>query len=313
MHVYGRAAQYELQTAIQGITKRHLLLNKRQILCDIQEAISLIIPQTCIGYPIDNPEAAYLPRDPHNLAIYMYVRALYHLLQEQHDRDCAPFLPTEQLPPNCEVVRTGFTAVNSRPSAPNDNCLYLLYIYLHRRQYYTKFLDEVQDISSDFFTLKEATAKIVLQRCQHITMKVIWTVDRQLHQWLADLAQISNKSDTQPPTHPPLLPPHLTHTFPLPTLSLCHPICAFIPMELTISRPDPPIPSYSLARTALALAPTGCPQTQAPQQKAIAVSTANPTESHHTGGERSTGTTNRAYSTGQLLPSSRRNQHSHVT
>jgi hypothetical protein len=82
MHVHDRAAQYELHTAIQGITKRHMIIIERCIIEDIQEAIALIILQTCIGDPEDDPESAYLPHDPHNLAIYMYVCALCRPLQE---------------------------------------------------------------------------------------------------------------------------------------------------------------------------------------------------------------------------------------
>ena len=43
MHVYDRAAQYDLQTVVQGITKHHMIIIERRIMRDIQAAIAPII------------------------------------------------------------------------------------------------------------------------------------------------------------------------------------------------------------------------------------------------------------------------------
>ena len=92
MYVYDRAAQYDLQTVIQGTIKHHMIIIERRIMRDIQAAIAPIIIQTCIGDPEDDPKSAYLPSEPHTSAIYMYVRELCRPLQVQHGRDCTPFL-----------------------------------------------------------------------------------------------------------------------------------------------------------------------------------------------------------------------------
>jgi hypothetical protein len=92
MYVYDRAAQYDLQTAIQGTTKRQMINIERRTLRFIQDAIAYIILQTCLGDPRDDPESANLPREPHTSAVYLYVRDLCRPLQEQHYLDCAPFL-----------------------------------------------------------------------------------------------------------------------------------------------------------------------------------------------------------------------------
>jgi hypothetical protein len=82
MYVYDCAAQYDLQTAIQGTTKRHMINIKRRTLRSIQDAIAYIILQTCLGDPRDDPESAYLPHEPHTSAIYMHVRGFCRPLQE---------------------------------------------------------------------------------------------------------------------------------------------------------------------------------------------------------------------------------------
>jgi hypothetical protein len=92
MYVYDRAAQYDLQTAIQGTTKRHMINIERRTQRSIQDAIAYIILQTCLGDPRDDPESAYLPHEPHTSPIYLFVCDLCRPLQEQHDLDCAPFL-----------------------------------------------------------------------------------------------------------------------------------------------------------------------------------------------------------------------------
>ena len=92
MSMYVHAAQYDIQIALQGTIKHHLIAMERNILCDIQDAISPIVLHTCIGDPRDDPEAAFLPSGSHHSAVYTYVRNLCRPLLDQHDQDARCFL-----------------------------------------------------------------------------------------------------------------------------------------------------------------------------------------------------------------------------
>ena len=92
MNMYVHAAQYDVQIALQGTIKHQILTMERNILGDIQDAISPIITQTCLGDPTEDPESIYLPPAPHHSAIYTYVRNLCRPLQDQHDKDTRAFL-----------------------------------------------------------------------------------------------------------------------------------------------------------------------------------------------------------------------------
>ena len=90
--MYVHAAQYDIQIALQGTIKQHLISMERNILCDIQDAISLIVLQTCIGDLRDDPESVFLPPGLHHSAIYTYIRNLCRPLLDQHDKDARHFL-----------------------------------------------------------------------------------------------------------------------------------------------------------------------------------------------------------------------------
>ena len=90
--MYVHAAQYDIQIALQGTIKHHLISMERNLLCDIQDEISPIVLQTCIGDPRDDPESAFLPPGSHHSAVYTYVRNLCRPLLDQHDQDARHFL-----------------------------------------------------------------------------------------------------------------------------------------------------------------------------------------------------------------------------
>ena len=90
--MYVHAAQYDIQIALQGTIKQHLISMERNILCDIQDAIRPVVLQTCIGDPRDDPESVVLPPASHHSAIYKYIRNLCRPLLDQHEQDARNFL-----------------------------------------------------------------------------------------------------------------------------------------------------------------------------------------------------------------------------
>ena len=254
MYVYDRAAQYDLQTAIQGTTKRHMINIERRTLRSIQDTIANIILQTCLGDPRDDPESVYLPHDPHTSAIYLYVRDLCRPLQAQHDLDCAPFLHSivqlthDQLNPlhlhahtindpdmnSYHPTARLYTQSIQRIISEHQKQMTTVftsfvttYITSQRSHYHTDFfsvspmghiryhpnsrtdhflrprtMDEIQDISPNFFTLKEYIANIISQQCHLLTTEISHTVARHLRRWILDLDHLSEHHGIPIPVPP---------------------------------------------------------------------------------------------------------------
>ena len=254
MYVYDRAAQYDLQTAIQGTTKWHMINIERRTLRSIQDTIANIILQTCLGDPRDDPESVYLPHDPHTSAIYLYVRDLCRPLQAQHDLDCAPFLHSivqlthDQLNPlhlhahtindpdmnSYHPTARLYTQSIQRIISEHQKQMTTVftsfvttYITSQRSHYHTDFfsvspmghiryhpnsrtdhflrprtMDEIQDISPNFFTLKEYIANIISQQCHLLTTEISHTVARHLRRWILDLDHLSEHHGIPIPVPP---------------------------------------------------------------------------------------------------------------
>ena len=268
MREYDRAAQYHLQTVLQGTIKRYMIIMERNIIRDIQAAIAPIITQTCIGDPEDDPESAYLPHEPHTSAIYTYVRDICRPLQAQHDLDCAPFLRsiiqlTHDLlnPLQLHAAIINDPDMNSfHPTAREYNQAFQQILNNHHQQMTTVFttfitthitsqqtyyhtdsfhtspmghvryqpdaskdhflrprtMAEIQDISPNFFTLRQATANIITHQCHLLTTEVTAVIDRHLSRWLADLTHLSELHGIPIPApttpHPPSPDPQSSPT-----------------------------------------------------------------------------------------------------
>jgi hypothetical protein len=73
-----------------------------------------------------------------------------------------------------------------------------------------RIMDEIQDISPNFFTLKETIANIISQECHLLTTEISQTVARHLRRWILDLNHLSKQHGIPFPAPPPSLS-HLTH------------------------------------------------------------------------------------------------------